>query len=300
MNLPSCFDDGGQIAWDATSLTLFSECPRKYFYRQVCGWNRKGKNPHLFFGEIYADALNTYYKSTLSDMTHDESLIVAVKLALERTWINGKPWESDHRFKNRHNLIRTIIWYVDNFRDVAVEILRMPDGKPATEQSFRFELDGEDSPLWCGHMDQIVKYGGLTWVMDQKTTGGSLGPHYFRQWELSGQMSGYAFAGKVVFNMPVAGVIIDAVQIAVGFSRFERAFTSRTEDQLEEWHEETIRAISRARQAFQERRFDRNTTACNNYGGCPYISVCSHERHVRDRYLESDFDKEHWNPLEVR
>jgi hypothetical protein len=76
--------------------------------------------------------------------------------------------------------------------------------------------------------------GGSLYVMDQKTTGGTVGTYYFEQFSPNNQMSLYSWAGQAILRSPVRGVIIDAAQIAVNFTRFERGITTRSKDQLDE------------------------------------------------------------------
>jgi ATP-dependent exoDNAse (exonuclease V) beta subunit len=76
-----------------------------------------------------------------------------------------------------------------------------------------------------GHLDRLVRYGGDYYVQDQKTTGSSIGPWYFKRYNPDNQMSLYTAAGAVVFNTPVKGVMVDAAQVAMGFTRFERGFS---------------------------------------------------------------------------
>lgn len=235
----------------------------------------------------------------------------------------GKPWESDHNFKTRENLIRTIIWYIDQFgEDDPLKVVHLADGTPAVEYSFTFELT--DSLVYCGHIDRLVEYQGELYVQDQKTTGTTVTQRYFEQFHHPDtQMTGYTFAGKVIASKPVKGVIIDAAQIAVGFSRFDRGFTFRTPAQLEEWHSTSLYHIERARistDAYNslvraneyststeekykhlEIAFPMNPTSCDKYGGCAFKSVCSRSPEVRPQFLKADFVQgPRWNPLERR
>lgn len=146
-----------------------------------------------------------------------------------------------------------------------------------------------------------MKFQEQIYVVDQKTTGSTLSNRWFDQWKLSGQMSGYTLAGKVAFDLPAVGVMIDAVQVAVGFSRYFRGFTYRTDEQLEEWHQETLHYIAEARRAFQSSNFPRNTASCFNYGGCQFLEVCaSSSDRVREQFLKADFEQDRWNPMEAR
>ena len=138
--------------------------------------------------------------------------------------------------------------------------------------------------------------------MDQKTTGSTISGYFFSQFDLSNQMTGYTLAGQAIFHAPVRGVIIDAAQIAVGFTRFERGMTYRTPAQLDEWINGTLQTIAYIRSLPLDRPWPMNLTACRNYGGCPFAAVCAADPSQRDRILRSDFTNEAagWDPLERR
>lgn len=305
----SPFDStGAQFAWDASSLKLGQECLRKYMYIMIDGWSNPFKNVHLTFGGLYATALEHYHKHRADGLSSNDALIEVVWETLRSTWETvgskdgvpvGKPWDSFHSAKTRDNLIRSIVWYVDQFEEEELETVIMPDGKPAVEYSFRLEVD--NGILLCGHLDRLVNFGGAYYVMDQKTTGTTITPSFFNQFMPDTQMSLYTFAGKAIFDLPIKGVIIDAAQIAVGFTRFERGFTFRTDDQLDEWYSDTMLDIERFRQATINHEFPMNPTACGNYGGCEFRNACSRSPAIREQFLKADFVKKGiWNPLERR
>jgi len=211
----------------------------------------------------------------------------------------GQPWASDHNLKTRGNLIRTIIWYLDHFADDSCKTVTLSNGSAAVELSFKLPVD--DDIILSGHLDRLVDYSGKLYIQDQKTTGSTISTRYFNQYNPDTQMSLYTFAGKSIFNLPVKGVMIDAAQIAVGFTRFERGFTFRDEGQLNEWFDSAMNTISRARQAVVDNYFPMNPSSCNNFGGCEFRDVCSKSPRVREQFLKADFVKgKIWNPLENR
>jgi hypothetical protein len=299
---PSPFIEGTQLqfAWDSTSLGYLKECPRKYFYTIVEGWRGKGQSVHLEFGGLYHKALEEYDKLRAREYPHDETLAAVVSHVLWASY----PWPFDHNTKTRFNLIRSIIWYLDQFENDAAKTVRLLDGSPAVELSFRFELERPASPeqpyLLCGHLDRLVEFSGGFYVMDRKTTGSTLGGYYFDGFNPDNQMSLYSLAGRCVYNTPVRGVIIDAAQIAVGFTRFDRGFTYRTEAQLNEWLRDLGYWLDQAERYAANEYWPMNDKSCHNYGGCPFRGVCSKDPAVRESFLESDFERRPWNPLEVR
>jgi hypothetical protein len=205
----------------------------------------------------------------------------------------------NHTSKTRENLIRTIVWYVDQYENEGIEVVKLADGRPAVEYSFSLPVD--NGIVFSGHIDRLVQYHDETYCMDQKTTGSTISANYFKQFSPDTQFSMYTFAGQMIYQSNVKGVIIDAAQVMVGFSRFERGFTFRTPSQLEEWYEGSMHHIEEARKATLEQNFPMRTTSCGNFGGCEFRDVCARDARVRENFLRADFVKgERWDPLKRR
>lgn len=301
------FEDGVQFAWDATSISVYETCPRKYQYEILEGWQPHTKSPHLVFGGHYATALENFYKYRATGMSVQEALETVVREAMIATWDSetGLPWMSSEPNKTRFTLIRTIIWYLDQFAEEEnIHTHHLQNGKPAVELSFTIEVS--DDLLFCGHLDRVVKYQDDLYVMDQKTSKHAIGTHFFDGFNPNTQMSLYTWAGKAIMHTPISGVIIDAAQVGVNFSRFSRGFTFRTKGQLDEWYESTMTVIMRAQ--IDTQRYHQgidmpmNTASCGNYGGCPLRPVCSRNPEVRKNFLAAAFVKRDtlWDPLERR
>lgn len=309
--LSKSFDaEGLQFAWNSSSIKLAEECLRKYQYVMVEGWQHPTRSPHLRFGGHYATAIEHYHKSLALGTDPEEALLDIVHEALIDTWDydlddegnpipgTGQPWDSMHNLKTRGNLIRSIVWYIDHFADETMPVVQLAQG-PAVELSFTLEVD--DGMLFAGHLDSLRIYGDDPYVMDQKTTGSTLTQRFFDQFRPDTQMSMYTFAGKMILGAPVKGVVIDAAQIAVGFTRFERGFTPRTEGELNEWYDSAMYHIGAARRATRENFFPMNTQSCGNYGGCPFRHVCSRGPEHRLQFLKADFVQgKPLDPLEQR
>lgn len=299
-----------QFAWDSTSLGWLKECPRKYQYHMVEGWRSKGESVHLRFGQLYHSALELYDRLRAEGVDHDQALRTVVYATMKETWEPAEgdtpehPWDSGHNLKTRETLVRSIIWYLDHFIDDPAKTVILTNGKPAVELSFKMELDwgpGRSQPyILCGHLDRVVEFSGGTYVMDRKTSTSTIGSYYFDQFEPDNQMSLYTLAAKVIYQTPVKGVIIDAAQVAVGFTRFSRGFTYRTDHQIEEWLKDVKFWFRQAEGYAIEGYWPMNDKSCHKYGGCPFRKVCSKDPSVRDKFLATDFTRHPWNPLEPR
>ena len=307
MTAPSNFLNGTlvQYAFDSTSLGWLKECPRKYYYSAIVGWRPKGEAVNLKFGGLYHEGLELYDRQRARGVDHDNAILDAIHHLLKETWSDGKPWQSAHNTKTRETLIRSVVWYLDQFgQDDPAKTVVFPDGKPAVELSFQLNLDWGPSTgqpyVLCGHLDRVVEYSSGTYVMDRKTTSTTLAPSFFDQFDPDNQMSLYTLASKVIYSTPVKGVIIDAAQVAVGFTRFSRGFTYRTETQIEEWLVDLRYWFEQQARYSEKNYWPMNDKSCHKYGGCHFRKVCSKSPEVRDIFLKSDFEISPWNPLEPR
>ena len=296
-----------QLAWDSYSLGELKSCPRKYFYNVILGRVFRSENAHLRFGREFHYAMEVYDKARVNNISHEDALRLAVKTAMTRTWDEklNRPWISDEPTKTRETLIRTIIWYADQFANDPAKTLVLSDGRAAVELSFAFELGlssrltGEQFML-CGHLDKAVEFQGRPWVLDKKTTKSTLSNDFFIAFSPDNQMSLYDIAGGVVLREPIAGIIIDAAQIGVTFSRFQRYPIDRTQAQAEEWLKDLQYWLGMAEKYAEDDYWPHNDKACYR---CSYRPICSVSPEIRPTLLDrlyTDRDEGLWDPIIAR
>ncbi len=315
-----------QYAWDSTSLGHLKGCPRLYQRIMVEGWSSNEESVHLRFGQEYHHALQDYDISRANGIRHDDAVHDTIRALLLRT----SDFDPDHKVKTRGSLVRTVIWYLDQFRNEQTHTHILADGKPAVELSFRFELDWgpkasnegwldhEGHPpktnqpyILSGHLDRVVNLNDDLFVMDRKTTGAAPSSWFFSQFEPDNQMSLYSFAGQVVLGTPVRGVIIDAAQVLEDESRFGRGFTYRTPAQTAEWLQDLRYWLTLAEQYAINNYWPMNDKSCGHYRsekddrtGCPFRGICGKDPAVRETFLKTQFtkleEKDKWNPLKPR
>jgi hypothetical protein len=310
-----------QFVWDSTSLGWFRQCPKLYEYQMIQGYQPKGDNPHLKFGLVLHSALEMYDKLTIKGgWQREDAILEVVRHTLLETGSYREfpdepkarfvPWHSDHTIKNRENLVRSVIWYLDHYEQDPAKVEVLANGMPAVELSFRFSIDklapnGEPYML-SGHLDKVVYFAESMYVQDKKTTGHPITDSFFNGFDLDDQMTIYTIAGKVVKGMPIRGIMIDGVHVAVGFTSFLRGFTYRQEAQLEEWLGDLNITLNQAETFANAGYWPRNTRSCNHYmdskgfGGCPFKVVCKRHPSQRDSVLKTDFVQRRWNPIEAR
>ena len=294
-----------QIAWDSTSLGAFKECPRKYQLNIVLGLVPRETSVHLTFGLHYHGILERYDHAKSRGQSHAQAVTTAVRYGLKVTWdkAKGRPWISDDPNKNRFTLIRSVVWYLEQFAEDPVETIILDNGKPAVELSFRMELGytsftGEPY-LLSGHIDRLGVFNDQVWILDRKTSKSTLGSDFFEKYNPDNQFSIYTLATQVVYKKPAVGLIVDAVQVAVGFSRFARGLVHRTPAMLEEFHKDIGLWIKQAETYAEMGYWPMNDKSCNNYGGCPYRHVCSKDPRTRTQWMNS-LAVRLWDPLSTR
>ncbi len=312
---PSPFDsDGVQYAWDSTSLGLLKECPRKYFYKMICGWDRQRKSHHLIFGQLLHTGLETYDKvstAMLADgIVPEDAHEIAVFSAIDkimRESVDYQPGESKGRpdnAKTRENLIRVLVWYFENYgKDDNSKVVVLPNGKPAVELSFKVGV--AHGLILCGHLDKVVEFGRDQYVMDHKSTSstvtGASARAFFQGFNPSNQMSLYPLGAYLSYSLPIRGVIIDAIQIGVNTIAFGRDITHRHPAQMEEFLDAFYAYRKMAEQFTYENQWPMNETSCGNYGGCEFRDICARSPRIRDKFLATWFVQgERWNPLKSR
>jgi hypothetical protein len=296
-----------QLGWDSTSLGLLKSCPKLYEYSIIQGFGPREESVHLTFGILYHQALERYDHYKAQGLTHDKATLRCVEWMLHATWDKrmGRPWISDMREKTRFTLVRTVVWFLEQFADDPIETVILRNGKPAVELSFRLGMDdfvastGEEYVL-CGHLDRIGKLNDDYFIVDKKTSKGPVDANFFSKFSPDNQMSLYSFAGKIVYEVPIRGVIIDGAQVGVTFSRLQRGFVPRTDGQLREWYDSTKFWIKQAEHFALSDYWPMNDKFCAMYGGCAFREVCSKSPEVRQEWLPKMMKSRQWDPLKTR
>jgi hypothetical protein len=301
-----------QIYIDSSSLSEFKVCPRKYYYSIVLGRQPTTESVHLTFGTLLHSALELYHKSRFRQeggLDHPNALRATVEWLMGATWDreHKRPWSSNDKYKNRFTLIRTVVWYLDQYQEDVLVTAVLKDGRPAIELPFAIDsgytaFTGEEFIL-CGKIDRIAifKPDSNYYVTDVKTTQSTIGDYYFKKFTPDNQVSTYSLAGTLAFGIPVQGLIIDACQVAIEFSRFERGLIERSQAQLTEWQEDLGYWLMNLNHCAETENWPRNDSACDRYGGCPFRPVCSQRNpNAAQQVLMGSYAERTWDPLKNR
>jgi hypothetical protein len=282
-------------------MELFKTCPRKYQLAIIEGWTPTKTAPPLVFGGLLHRYLEAYDRRRLTGASHYDTLTEVVAQALRETVrrINGlllpdgeirevapgtegsqeilTSWRTTtaRQTSSKHHLVHRAVAVNDPLHHPP--FLRQPAPRsPASMLS---------APRWRpfhipGHIDKICEFAGDLYIQERKHTTATLGDWYFIKYSIDAQTTGYLTAGKVLLDKPIAGIIVDACQVGVTFSRIQRHVAPRTPAQLEEWLSNTQEWISLAQyyaKRYGAKPWPLNEASCHKYSGCQYRGVCSRD-----------------------
>jgi hypothetical protein len=254
-----------------------AQCPRKFYLEKILGLKSKYISPPLVYGSAIHNAVEFFYKHMGSpDMTYEEVQMGAIQ-AFTDYWVKYPVMGDDRR--TLAGGITTIARYCDTYRDDITEF----------EES---DIEGTQwVPMPNGTMlmmklDRIAQQGHSVGVVDTKTTSWGLTDHYFRGYETDMQVSLYYYGmeqllGQCDFIM-IDGILVPHPEPGSTRQGFARRNFFRVDNQMDEavntyckvtdW----IMAGMKLEGKEQVDYYHQNPARCNDYGGCPFKSICIH------------------------
>lgn len=294
---------------DNTALQSYMECPRKYLYSMVLHRRKKGlTKPALAYGTTWHAMMEAHYKT---GGNHD-----AVLRAAYMSW---QPHDNPDDHRTIERALSAYEAFLKHYGDHETETrhhgktVGFPEN-PIIEAPTELWWPGALHP-YTGKIDRVFENAGLYYVEDHKTSS-ALGPYYFRQFDPSNQMMGYAWLAQKLTGLPIAGVRINAHAVLKRENKFERQTVMFSQQRLQEWAENLNMWVARIEESMRlfnltkvtpadEQRdrliaFPHNFNACaGKYGACSYVDVCTMPPNVRQRVLENDFDYAPWDPMQI-
>lgn len=310
---------------DATMMSCFRACPRKFFLEFVLGLRPPGLSIDLHAGACFAGALEETYKQLY---LHKKSLGESLDIAHARFLVEWGNFEIPEWKKTAKTLDR--MWdavvgdgtqenrgYFEEYPPLSDDIKPYiaADGKPTLEYTFAiplepigphedFKIDGvgyfpshpSGAPfLYTGRFDMLgQKPDGSPIPRDEKTIGVTPGADWVRKWQLRSQFIGYVWAcnecGIPATEIEVRGIGILKTKIA--HARHQQVYPRALQMR---WHEQLRRDLWRLRHAWDENYWDFNLAeSCTAYGNCVFMDSCT--SHQPEMWL-SNMEVRRWDPL---
>ena len=89
------------------------------------GWSSQEESVHLRFGQEYHHALQDYDLSRAAGVKHNDAVHDTIRELLLRT----SDFDPDHKIKTRSSLVRSVIWYLDQFKNEGTKTHILANGK---------------------------------------------------------------------------------------------------------------------------------------------------------------------------
>ena len=282
-------DHPRQIVWDASSLSTFLACPRMYKFTNLTGYKLKMYAPVTGFGSAVHDGFEILDRYKFENKTKDKAVLKATAHIIKE-YGEGLN-QSEDKARNLEAALRVIVWRAEEFWEDNLKIATMPSGAPCLEQRFEVPF-GEQGHRLSGRIDKIVEMDNRLYLCDTKTTKATLTDFYFRNFEPNNQIYAYIWAARHMLGLNIAGFIVDAVQTAVNFCRFNRNIFNVSDSSIKEWYHDCQYSVSLADAYSTNQYYPANFTSCGNYGGCKFRGVCSEQPDHREAILKEDFIRE--------
>lgn len=264
----------------------------------------KGRNVHLVFGSCYAKGLEIFRKSFYGEGLEFKECLAKSAKAVILEWGDFVPPESGSGSQKTLDacLDALLSYFIEWPPDTDAVKPHMIDGKPSVEWSFALPIPGLLHPetgepiLYAGRFDMLAQYGGgsALFVEDDKTAT-SLGSHWQNQWKLASQMTGYVWAAKE-YGFNIQGVIIRGAAILKRNITFAMTIEQRPQWMLDRWLIQLKRDVRKFILMWETNEYDYSIdTACSNYGGCKYLTLCTSED--PKPWIGQYYEEHHWDPL---
>ena len=295
---------------DSTKLSTYVECPRKFYYAYVLGWQPSYESNHLIFGQAWHEALA---RLIASEDYSPESVERAFTEGFLPVYRAKFPSSTDEVFwpKTPERAEAALLawsrqWQHDprDFEVLEIETCSTVDVNLHSSAVAR--------PLYV-KLDTVLR-DSSEWVrvLEHKTCS-RLGE---KRWELTNQINAYLLWAYLKYGTETGLVIDEAAFLKVKGNRggqkfgFARTPVERSALQLLAWADEANEWLTRIERDFEAyyletpesasmRAFPRcGGTACGSFSGCPYTCLCSEWTNPRRNTASPPigFVERHWDP----
>lgn len=288
---------------DPSKLSTYTECPRRFFYQYVLGWQPSGPSVHLEFGSAWHLAME--HLTWELPKGRDPRAVISEaheKLTTYYRSFFGPEMDAVNHPKNpARALVALAEWVVEyhgeRFTPIYTEIAGSVPISPDRVLHFK--------------MDTILEVDGLYRSRDFKTAG-QLSRQWIDQWKLADQMFAYyhalrcLFPGDLVWGMEVDGAIFNKTKM-----QFHRVPVRPTPEMMEQWlwnanyhvdqiYEHYWRLSEASTSDGCLAAFPQHRKSCTDYFGCSYLDFCLAWANPLQRCEEIPFgfERRFWDPRE--
>ena len=190
-------------SYDNTMLSTFASCQRKFKLFWM-GLEHKETPAYFTFGRVWQTALEKWYTAKgAPEYRLGEALVLA-----EKAWQDaGSPMGKRDNIENLKFMLT--IYAIEYDKEPWEIILHTVGETPKMELGFEFPLPGTPWML-AGAIDGYIEWGAYgKLVLEDKTSGVSLGDSYMAQWGFSSQVTQYFWGLSQLLPEAPFGVLMN-------------------------------------------------------------------------------------------
>jgi hypothetical protein len=300
--------------WDWTKLSAYIDCMQKGHLGYEEHLTPKEPSEALAFGKgihAMAEVWTAQSMAILTGNVFPETAMANAQKAFLGVWDADLPLELREKLelegdrRSYANACRLFEAYTRKFP------LEMYDKIVALETPFTLYL-GKTSTgreiSWSGILDRAVQWQGGIYYVDIKTSSYPINDRFFSQFNFSGQMIGYCWAGQELSLGNFSGIMIQGIEVKAP----PKTARARTVDELiavdiipilpehiEEWKQMILYKIDEIHAAREAGYFPMAMGhACNVFGnGCEFRRICYAHPDQRELRKVENYDRKVWNPI---
>jgi PD-(D/E)XK nuclease superfamily len=291
---------------DATMMSCFRSCPRKFYNEFVLGLRPAGLSIDLHAGGAFAHALEVVRKEVFINGRPTDEALLRAHAAFMIYWGDFVIPEYKATAKTPERVWHAVEQYFHQYPPLTDHIQPyMVDGKPTLEFTFAIPLEGDDWPkhpvsgepfLYAGRFDLLGEYMGMPIVSDDKTSGTSHSGNWSERWDLRSQFIGYTWACQQL-GLQVDSCVVRGIGILKQSIALAEVIKPYSDYLRETWLEQVRRDLHRIVNCWKEGYWDYNfAETCTSYGICVYSTAC--QSATPEPWLKT-FDVRRWNPVQL-
>ncbi len=301
---------------NTSSLSLILTCMRKSFYSLHEKWRPKSLSPPLVFGSAIHKALEVFYSYSGSERQLPRNFEEYCELLAE-----GNPTPESHflydaicAFVKEAAPLRMLpasdsrsiasgVWTLTHYFKTYLHdnyVIHRDAQGPITERFFSIPFHKEPglTVQLFGTIDFALRneVTGEILIGDHKTSS-RMGSEFFNRIKPNHQYTAYVLGAQQALGIPSEHFLVNGIQVKAkpvtargGPPTFTRQITRRTEQDIAEFRATLLGAVRNYLAALEDDVWPLgHVDSCANYGGCPYLDVCSAPNELRANILESKF-----------
>lgn len=266
---------------DNTKVTEFMRCPRRFFFHYVLGWEPDSSRNDLWFGESVHKAMAVLLLNMpFQGEEHKAEVILKAYKAFEESYRMKFPESTDelHAPKVPSSVFMMLNEYVGLYGNV--DQFKVKHVEVAGTVSV-----GHEFPIhW--RIDAVAEDDRGIFAIEHKTAS-KLTQQWTAKWSQANQIDTYTHVLNCFYpNANVYGVIVNGLVFNKTQRQFQRVPVRKTGADMQAWlwninhwlseidfEYDALSGCNDDAQVMEA--FPKQTEACSDFFGCPYLPICS-------------------------